>query len=273
MATVPTGAAARKFWRRLRPGDLYPAWFEDDMVWHERMCLWPTAEAGTWLILTPDGHVSAESVVGSLEGPAQTRAMRGGVVPAAVRESVYRFKEHPGSMELRTLVSEAHEEALLDSRGVPMPPVEVYVSPSGRGRPVEALLGDSAVVARRPLARRGPFSTSVGWERVGDVGEAGDGDVLLGAEGFHEALATDGGGWTNVLAMSAQEREAFRERARRPAAPAPAAGGAVGEAEAAAGVATPRADDGLDAPAARLGGERPASGACGVEPPACEDFR
>ncbi|CAK0813492.1 unnamed protein product, partial [Prorocentrum cordatum] len=68
------------------------------------------------------------------------------------------------------------------------------------------------------------------------------------------ALVMDGNGWTKVLALSAHEREAFRERSRRPGAVAPEPGETMGEAEAAAGTGTPRADGGLDALAARPNG-------------------
>ena len=71
MALEVAGGAGREFWKHLRPGELYLAWYADDTVWHERMSLWPTAQAGIWMVLTPDGHVHAESVRGCAAGPAR----------------------------------------------------------------------------------------------------------------------------------------------------------------------------------------------------------
>ncbi|CAK0856481.1 unnamed protein product, partial [Prorocentrum cordatum] len=274
-------------WRRQEKG--YLAWYEDDTVWHERMCLWPTAESSVWMILTPNGHAYAESVAGCSEGPARTRGLRGGSLPGGLAESAYRFREYPSTRELRVLLGEAREEAMLEAAGEALPAVAVYVSPSGRERPIESLLdearapadgadgggagagaaglpaGVALVTARTPPPAgksRVVVDLSVGRERVGEAVEVGDGDLMLAGSGdLHEALVREGSGWTKVLALSEHERESFRERSRRPAPSAPVADDAVGEAEAAAGTSTPRPEGGLDALAARLGaGDRGGGG-------------
>ncbi|CAK0869879.1 unnamed protein product, partial [Prorocentrum cordatum] len=278
--------------RRRQDGEVYLAWYEDDAVWHERMCLWPTVESSVWVILAPDGHAYAESVAGCSEGPARARWLRAGLLPGGLSEAVYRFREYPSTRELRVLFGEAREEAMLETAGGALPAVTVYVSPSGRERPVESLLdvaedpaggadgGGAGAVAAGLLAGVAHVTApapphegkswvvvhlSVGWERVGESVEVGDGDLMLAGSGdLHEALVSEGSGWTKVLALSEHEREAFRERSRRLAPTAPAPDGAVGEAEAAAGASAPRPEGGLDALAARLSaGDRGGGGSGG----------
>ncbi|CAK0793535.1 unnamed protein product, partial [Prorocentrum cordatum] len=186
---------------------------------------------GTWMVLVPDGHLYAKSVVGCDDGPARTRGLRAGALPAGLREAVYSFRESLGTRGLRVLVGEARGEVRLEADGQELPQVTCYVSTSGRARPIGALLDVPAAAPLLPAAgadavpwRRRRLACPLGsrWQaraRPGTawtiVDEVGGGDVLLGgAVGASEALVRNGSGWTKVLALSAHARDAFRERAR-----------------------------------------------------------
>ena len=55
------GGAAAVYWNRLKIGETFLFWYDDDTVFHERMALWQVS-GSTWMVLTPDGDMYAEDV-------------------------------------------------------------------------------------------------------------------------------------------------------------------------------------------------------------------
>ena len=86
-------------------------WYTDDDVWHERIVLAPGLVAGTWWVLTPDGDVYEESLLGKAkDGPDKVRHVPFGVRTLAnLRRGVYRFKKPLDDAELKGHVRQAHE--------------------------------------------------------------------------------------------------------------------------------------------------------------------
>ena len=140
--------------KRLLPGRRFLVWYDADVVYHERIALWPQTRK-KWVILTPALDMYAEVLDGSEGAAGVTRILDfrpGGMLPR-LDKSVYRF---PGPMSLDDLkghIREGRRLALEDGAAAGDPPVEVtdVVMPDREVVPLDAMFGGRFVPRRLPL--------------------------------------------------------------------------------------------------------------------------
>jgi hypothetical protein len=109
--------AAEAFLSRACPGDAVLVFYEDDVVWHERLLIYPV-QGLRWYILTPDGDEYAETLRGDAEGPSRIRQLGPHyATPGGLYAGVYRFKDYPDDLQMRALIRRGHAEAMQECAG------------------------------------------------------------------------------------------------------------------------------------------------------------
>lgn len=105
-----------EFWGELKPGDSLATWYEDDVVWHQRLLLAP-ARFGRYAVCTPDGDVYVEDVLGRdpETGAEQCQLLAKRGRPTEARKGkFYRFDQTPTGKLLDNLLVQGRAAAAAD---------------------------------------------------------------------------------------------------------------------------------------------------------------
>ena len=147
-----SGDVAEEFLRKLRPGDGFLVWYDDDTVWHDRVAVW-TGFLKSWTVLTPDGDCYEERLdcQDSNEGPVCVKLLdTSGALPV-LNERVYRFKDYPNDDELKEkfrLGYRAVESHALQKGYSPLPLPPQVVSAVGGVETLDGFFGGSFLARR-----------------------------------------------------------------------------------------------------------------------------
>ena len=107
------GGTAEAICKRLVPNRPILVFYEGDPTWHELLPVWPVGPA-RWICLTPDDDLYGVSLydVDPSDGPIELSELTADFeVPDVIDRPVYRFRNYPGHVALKTLLRDGRKAA------------------------------------------------------------------------------------------------------------------------------------------------------------------